>query len=70
MQSEQAATRNLQDFFATLHTEDISKMNAAIITYYNTVGGNIWGEKELEQWKKELTRERTRLGYSYMDAMI
>ncbi|MDD5376923.1 MAG: hypothetical protein PHH16_02275 [Candidatus Gracilibacteria bacterium] len=70
MESEQKAAKELNAFFLTLETEDISKMNKAIIAYYNAIGGNAWGEQELEQWKKELELDRAKLGYSYTDAMI
>lgn len=70
MKNEQEAAKKLNTFLLRLSIEDIGKMNGAIIAYYNAIGGDNWGEQELEKWKKELEKERTKLHYTYQDAMV
>lgn len=69
IENEQTAAKNLDTFFRTLQTKDIGTMNDALITYYNAVGGNIWGKKDLEQWKNELEKERKGLNYSFQETV-
>lgn len=67
IESERNSIQYLQKFFRTLHTESIPDMNDALITYYNQVGGNPWGIKEVSQWKKDIVVERKELGYTFED---
>ncbi len=67
IESEGNSIQYLQKFFQTLDTESIPDMNDALITYYNQVGGNPWGNKEVNQWKKDIAVERKELGYTFED---
>lgn len=67
MIAERKAIQSLYKFFKTLETERMEDMNDAIIVYYNQIDGDTLKPADVEQFKKDIAKEREELGYRYID---